>query len=83
MVADILTKVTNSRVIVLGGGDELTLSILKAASDALPGSGAVILDPCLDVKPQQRRQIDELEPTFHETNQSHLRKLITNEIEDF
>ena len=68
MVADILVKVTNSRVIVLGGGDELTVSVLKAASEALPGSGAVILDPCLDVKPKFRRQIDEMQPTFHETD---------------
>ena len=51
VIADILEKVAGSRVLVLGGGDELTLSVLRGASDGLPGSGAVLLDPSLDVKP--------------------------------
>ena len=51
VISDILEKVAGSRVVVLGGGDELTLSVLRGASDGLPGSGAVLLDSSLDVKP--------------------------------
>ena len=39
------------------------------------------MDPSLDVKPLFKRQIDEMEPTFHETNNSHLRSLFADEIE--
>ena len=51
VLTDIMEKVPGSRVVVLGGGDELALSVLRGASDGLPGSGAVLLDSSLDVKP--------------------------------
>ena len=82
VIAQILSKVERSKVLVIGGGDELTLPALKGASDGLEGDfGAIILDPSLDVKPRFQRQIDEAEPTFHETNHSHLRSLFADEVE--
>lgn len=82
VIAQILSKVERSKVLVIGGGDELTLPALRGAGDGLDGDfGAIILDPSLDVKPRFQRQIDEAEPTFHETNHSHLRSLFADEVE--
>ena len=58
VIAQILSKVERSKVLVIGGGDELTLPALKGASDGLEGDfGAIILDPSLDVKPRFQRHV--------------------------
>ena len=79
LIAQILAKVERSKILVIGGGDELTLPALRGASDGLESDfGAVVLDPSLDVKPRFQRQIDAAKPTLHETNQSHLRSLFAD-----
>lgn len=81
VIAQILSKVERSRVFVVGGSDELNLHLMHGLSEARIGEFKVLhLDPSLDVKPTHMRQVDEEEPTYHETNQSYLRRLFTDEV---
>ena len=81
VTAQILSKVERSRVFVVGGSDELNFHLLHGLKEAGIGDFKVLhLDPSLDVKAKHMRQVDEEEPTYHETNQSFLRRLFTDEV---
>ena len=68
-------------MIVIGGSDEMNLNLMQAINQIeIAEFRAMHLDPSLDVKPKHRRQVDEEEPTFHETNQSYLRRLYAEEV---
>lgn len=58
-VAQILSKVENSFVFVIGGSDDLTLALLKAVDDgATTGEGsAILVDPSIDVKEKHRSRV--------------------------
>ena len=69
-------------MLVIGGSDEMNLHLMQALeqTESINEFSVLHLDPALDVKPKHRRQIDEEPPTFHETNQSYLRRLYADEI---
>mmetsp|Transcript_11543 Transcript_11543/g.13755 ORF Transcript_11543/g.13755 Transcript_11543/m.13755 type:complete len:107 (+) Transcript_11543:102-422(+) len=76
----ILSKVARSKVFVVGGSDEMTLSLMQALdSTDTPAFRLLHLDPAIDVKPKHVRQVDLQAPTLHETNQSYLRTIYTDE----
>ena len=59
----------------------MTLSLMQAFEKTeLAECHMLHLDAALDVKPKHRRQIDDHKPTYHETNQSYLRRLIDEEL---
>ena len=69
LTSKILSKISRSRVIVIGGSDELNMHLISGLSQSSlysqDGSGFSVLhfDPSIDVKPTHQRQIDEQEPT--------------------
>ena len=70
-------------MLVIGGSDEMSLHLMQGVDQAtseIDKFSALHLDPSLDVKPKHRRQVDEEDPTFHETNQSYLRRLYAEEM---
>eukprot|EP00347_Sterkiella_histriomuscorum_P014974 403358795 len=72
----------NSIVIVVGGSDDLNFPILQSicsSSHEKQVFHLLRIDPQLDIEEQYRKQFDELEPTFHENNQSYFRMAIENE----
>mmetsp|Transcript_10811 Transcript_10811/g.13586 ORF Transcript_10811/g.13586 Transcript_10811/m.13586 type:complete len:107 (+) Transcript_10811:406-726(+) len=76
----ILSKVARSKVFVVGGSDEMTLSLMQALdSTDTPAFRLLHLDPAIDVKPKHVRKVDLQAPTLHETNQSYLRTIYTDE----
>ena len=76
LTSQILSKVERSKVFVVGGSDEMTLNLIEALNQSSRAKFSVLhVDSSIDVKPKHRRQVDEEAPTFHETNQSYLRRL--------
>ena len=86
-VAQILSKVRQSKVFVVGGSDEMTLSLIQAMEQVESlknkehGIRALHFDSSIDVKPKHQRQIDEEDPTYHETNHSYFRQLFAEEVQ--
>lgn len=64
-------KEVDGHAFILGGSDDLSLAVIKSSEQA-----AVHLDACLDVKGKQIVQLDDLEPTTHETSKSYLREYL-------
>ena len=54
----------NSKVIIIGGTDDLNHAVNKAASELYESFDLVRVDPQLDVKPLHKKEFKDEEPTY-------------------
>lgn len=75
----VMTKIPNSRIIVIGGSDE----ICKSVYDSKVFDHIIHMDQSIDAKPMYKLEIADgrfkYEPTYHEHHRSYLRQIFAEE----